>query len=255
MQCSKLCNFLVLQQESLQLWLIRDYKMQLWLVCEKRGRCVGSRHKVNTTDSFVTSRHNGHLYCGELVGSATPPLCIYMQLKRANGLCVRDGGGGWACMCGFLCARRSQSYKSGATIIQLISTIIYSAWYHFFLPPLLASAVKLIAAMQVCRTSPVVAGSPSIMPSASLSPPRSAIPFKVCIPSRGSARYGVAASSYQHLRHVIRHKYKVSGGFYFQQEDGTLVCDEDYFQLLEPRTLLTVIETPSPPSLPAAVGE
>ena len=73
------------------------------------------------------------------------------------------------------------------------------------------------------------------------------IPFKVCFPSRGSARIGVAASSYAHLRQIVRHKYKVSGEFCLQQEDGTIVCDEDYFKLLEPKTTLTVIES-APPS-------
>ena len=81
------------------------------------------------------------------------------------------------------------------------------------------------------------------------------IPFKVRIPSRGAARVGIAATSYEHLRQIVRYKYKVSGDFCLQQEDGTIVCDEDYFRLLEPRTTLTVIESPSrlqplPPSLP-----
>ena len=68
------------------------------------------------------------------------------------------------------------------------------------------------------------------------------VPFKVCIPSRGPARIGVAAHSYGHLCDVVRQKYRVRGDFYFQQEDGTIVCDEDYFRLLEPKTLLTVVE-------------
>ena len=72
------------------------------------------------------------------------------------------------------------------------------------------------------------------------------VPFKICIPSRGSARIGVAAVSYQHLQQVVRYKYKVAGEFCFQQEDGTLVCDEEYFRLLEPKTILTVIELPRP---------
>ena len=75
----------------------------------------------------------------------------------------------------------------------------------------------------------------------------SPIPFKVCIPSRGPARIGIAASSYAHLRQIVRYKYKVSGEFFLQQEDGTIVCDEDYFRLLEPKTTLTVIESPPRP--------
>ena len=74
----------------------------------------------------------------------------------------------------------------------------------------------------------------------------SSIPFKVCIPSRGPARIGIAASSYEHLRQIVRYKYKVSGEFSLQQEDGTIVCDEDYFRLLEPKTTLTVMESPPP---------
>lgn len=70
-------------------------------------------------------------------------------------------------------------------------------------------------------------------------------PFKVCIPSRGKARIGIAAYSYDHLREVLRQKYGVSGDFFLQLGDGTLVCDEDYFKLLEPNTSLTVVELES----------
>ena len=76
------------------------------------------------------------------------------------------------------------------------------------------------------------------------------IPFKVRFSSRGSARVGIAASSYQHLRQIVSHKYRVSGEFCFLQEDGTIVCDEDYFSLLEPRTTLTIIEIPPRPHPP-----
>ena len=78
------------------------------------------------------------------------------------------------------------------------------------------------------------------------------VPFRVCIPSRGSARIGIAVHSYQHLCDVVRQKYKVRGEFCFQQEDGTLVCDEDYFKLLEPKTLLTVVESQTSPAAAAA---
>ena len=67
-------------------------------------------------------------------------------------------------------------------------------------------------------------------------------PFKVCIPSRGKSRIGIAAYSYEHLREVLRDKYGVSGDFCLQQEDGTLVCDQDYFKLLAPNTKLTIAE-------------
>ena len=66
-------------------------------------------------------------------------------------------------------------------------------------------------------------------------------PFKVVIPSRGKC-IGVAAHSYEHLRDVLKTRYKVKGDFSLQQEDGTLVCDEDYFQLLQPNTKLSVVD-------------
>ena len=72
-------------------------------------------------------------------------------------------------------------------------------------------------------------------------------PFKVVIPSRGKC-IGIAAHSYEHLREVLRTRYKVKGDFSLQQEDGTLVCDEDYFQLLEPNTKLSVVDADDQPS-------
>lgn len=80
-------------------------------------------------------------------------------------------------------------------------------------------------------------------------------PFKVCIPSRGRARIGVAACSYEHLREVLRKKYDVCGDFCLQQDDGTLVCDEDYFKLLEPNTLLTVVESENMRHLTSGEGK
>lgn len=67
-------------------------------------------------------------------------------------------------------------------------------------------------------------------------------PFKVAIPCRGAC-IGIAAHSYEHLREVLRTRYKIRGDFCLQQDDGTLVCDEDYFQLLEPHTKLTVVDS------------
>ena len=69
-----------------------------------------------------------------------------------------------------------------------------------------------------------------------------AAPFKVSIPTCGKC-VGIAAHSYEHLREVLRTRYKIRGDFCLQQDDGTLVCDEDYFQLLEPNTKLTVVDS------------
>ena len=68
-----------------------------------------------------------------------------------------------------------------------------------------------------------------------------AIPLKVQLPNFSGSRIGIAASSYAHLREVLRTRYAVSDDSYIQQEDGTLVCDDDYFQLLEPNTKLKVV--------------
>lgn len=69
-----------------------------------------------------------------------------------------------------------------------------------------------------------------------------AAPFKVCIPSCGKC-VGIAAHSYDHLCEVLRTRYKICGDFCLQQDDGTLVCDDDYFELLEPNTKLTVVDS------------
>ena len=67
------------------------------------------------------------------------------------------------------------------------------------------------------------------------------VPFKVCIPSQNGLQMGVVANSLEHLGAVLKQKLG------FQQMrvylgDGTLVCDEEYFQLLKPQTKLTVVE-------------
>ena len=67
------------------------------------------------------------------------------------------------------------------------------------------------------------------------------VPFKVCIPSQNGLQMGVVANSLEHLGAVLEQKLG------FQQirvylGDGTLVCDEEYFQLLKPQTKLTVVE-------------
>ena len=68
------------------------------------------------------------------------------------------------------------------------------------------------------------------------------IPFRVCILSRDT-RVGIAATGYRHLCDILRRKYDISGHFDVTQEDGTIVCDEEYLKLLEPNTLLFVVES------------
>lgn len=69
-----------------------------------------------------------------------------------------------------------------------------------------------------------------------------AIPLRVCIPSR-DIRVGIAAAGYLHLCDILRRKYEISGDFDVRQEDGTIVCDDEYLKLLEPNTLLFVVES------------
>lgn len=68
------------------------------------------------------------------------------------------------------------------------------------------------------------------------------VPFKVCIPHRNNFTVGVVAQSYDHFREVLTTKLGLQKDFRMFMEDGTLVCDEDYFHLLEPQTKLTVVE-------------
>lgn len=68
------------------------------------------------------------------------------------------------------------------------------------------------------------------------------VPFKVCLPHRNNVTVGVVAQSYDHFREVLTTKLGLRKDFRMFMEDGTLVCDEDYFHLLEPQTKLTVVE-------------
>lgn len=66
------------------------------------------------------------------------------------------------------------------------------------------------------------------------------VPFKVCIPSK-SLQVGVVARSYDHFREVLQNKLGLAKDSRVYLGDGTLICDQDYFELLEPQTKLTVV--------------
>ncbi len=69
------------------------------------------------------------------------------------------------------------------------------------------------------------------------------VPFKVCVPSR-KLQVGVVAKSYDHFLEVVQDKFGfVKDRFQLFLDDGTLICDQEYFELLEPQTKLTVSET------------
>ena len=64
------------------------------------------------------------------------------------------------------------------------------------------------------------------------------VPFKVCIPCN-NVKIGVVARSLQHLQEVLKEKFGFSCSV-ISLEDGTIVCSEEYFNLLEPQTSLVV---------------
>jgi len=68
------------------------------------------------------------------------------------------------------------------------------------------------------------------------------VPFKVCVPSKNGLQLGVVASSLEHLGAVLEQKLGIAPQMRVYLGDGTLVCDEEYFQLLKPQTKLTVVE-------------
>ena len=79
------------------------------------------------------------------------------------------------------------------------------------------------------------------------------IPLKIFFPARGY-QIGVAAKSLQHLRDTLQAKMGLSNKFKLTLDDGTIVCDPEYFKLLERQTKLNVIES-SPVSKTTTNGE
>ena len=70
------------------------------------------------------------------------------------------------------------------------------------------------------------------------------IPFKACIlgGAGGSVQVGVVARNYKNFREQLQTKYGLEKDFQVYLEDGTQVCDEEYFDVLEPQTKLTVVQ-------------
>lgn len=65
------------------------------------------------------------------------------------------------------------------------------------------------------------------------------VPFKLYLPSR-QVKLGVVAQSLKHLHSIIKDKLDFAEQATLSLEDGTLICSEDYFELLEPQTTLVV---------------
>lgn len=70
------------------------------------------------------------------------------------------------------------------------------------------------------------------------------VPFKVSIPGMGRSglQVGVVANSLKHLGQILEERLGLSQHAEIYLDDGTLVCDQEYFELLEPQTKLTVVE-------------
>ena len=73
------------------------------------------------------------------------------------------------------------------------------------------------------------------------------IPLKIYVPSRGF-QIGLAATSLSHLRSILEAKLGLTERYKLTLEDGTIVCDPEYFKLLERQTKITVVlASPRPP--------
>lgn len=64
------------------------------------------------------------------------------------------------------------------------------------------------------------------------------VPFKVYLPCI-NVKVGVVAQNLQHLKEVLKEKFGLSQTV-ISLEDGTIICSEEYFDLLEPQTSLVV---------------
>lgn len=67
------------------------------------------------------------------------------------------------------------------------------------------------------------------------------VPFKVLLPSQ-NIKVGVVAQSLEHLQQLMREQFGLCETD-IMLEDGTLLCNEDYFNLLAPQTNLVVQPT------------
>ncbi len=69
------------------------------------------------------------------------------------------------------------------------------------------------------------------------------VPFKLYLPSR-QVKLGVVAQSLKHLHTILKDKLDFAESE-VSLEDGTLICNEEYFELLEPQTTLVVQQSES----------
>lgn len=71
------------------------------------------------------------------------------------------------------------------------------------------------------------------------------VPFKVFIPCN-NVKVGMVARSLEHLQSLLKDpKFGLSGPLNIALEDGTLLQNEEYFNLLEPQTTLVVQQSSS----------
>ena len=64
------------------------------------------------------------------------------------------------------------------------------------------------------------------------------VPFKVFLPFK-NIKVGVVAQSLKHLQQLLKEQFGLCETD-IMLEDGTLLCNEDYFNLLAPQTNLVV---------------
>ena len=67
------------------------------------------------------------------------------------------------------------------------------------------------------------------------------VPYKIFIP-KWKKQIGVVARDLRNLQDILCAKLHLAPGFQVALEDGTLVCEEDYFKVLPPQTKLVVLE-------------
>ncbi len=64
------------------------------------------------------------------------------------------------------------------------------------------------------------------------------VPLKLCIPCI-NVKVGVVAQNLQHLHGILKEEFGLTNPRIYL-EDGTLIWEENYFNLLEPQTQLKV---------------
>lgn len=66
--------------------------------------------------------------------------------------------------------------------------------------------------------------------------------YKVAVelPSQTELQVGIFADSLTQLTQQVQRKFNIPGPLSVYLQDGTLVCDEEYFSILEPQTKFRV---------------